>query len=288
MQHIIGFISNSISTIISLCKIAVYSKWFAQLYKAENPKKGLVILGNGPSLKYNLTHDVELLLTKDKLCVNGFAIAADYERLKPEYYLIADLAFWIDNPIERVKIFRNNVVEAINAKTTWPLILFLPYEAQKSRFLKTAFASNSNISVKYFNKTTVKGFRSFCNHCYRLGLGIPRPQNVLVPSLILGLNMGYQKLYLLGADHSWHENLIVSSENLLCLKDPHFYDDGTKLIPLLNEKGQQSFMHEQFQSLFITFRNYHYINKYANYCKSNIYNASEKSYIDAFQRIKLS
>lgn len=279
------FILDFLLTLKSIVKILFSSKFFKQKLPRESENEGLIILGNGPSLNININRDREFIYSKKKLCVNGFAISENYEVLKPDFYLIADLGFWIENPIERIKLFREEVINAINRKTTWTIILLLPFEAKKSTCLKVAFANNPNIQIKYFNKTTIVGFEGFRNWCYRLQLGIPRPQNVLIPGIVLGINLGFREIYILGADHSWHEDLVVTMDNTLCLRDAHFYDNSNKLIPLIGYNGKKIRLFEQFESLTITFRNYHLIENYANFRGAKVFNASEKSFIDAFERI---
>jgi len=290
MLKIIEFLSNLILTCKSLFKIATGSKCFSQSYfDIQNNQKEIVILANGPSLNDTITQRRQLLENKRLIAVNAFATSSLYEELKPEYYVIADPQFWNNNPIEGVNNFRDKMLDAISLKTSWPLSMFVPYEAKNKTTLFKLLNSNKNIKPIYYNKTTIKGFRHFVNWCFKIGLGIPRPQNVLVPSLILAINMGFRKIYIAGADHSWHETLAIDNDNRLCISQYHFYDKGKVELKPINDifTGKPTHIHQQFESLAITFRNYHIIEKYACYRKAKIYNASEKSYIDAFERIQL-
>lgn len=291
MLKIIEFLSNLILSFKSLFKIAIGSKCFPQKYfSVQNNHKEIVILANGPSLNDTLTFRRQLLDNKKLIAVNAFSISSLYEELKPDYYVIADPQFWINNPNEGINEIRDKMLDAISLKTSWPLSMFIPYEARNKATLIKLLSSNKNICPIYYNKTTIKGFRHFVNCCFKFGLGIPRPQNVLAPSIIFAINLGFKKIYIVGADHSWHETLAIDNDNRLCISQYHFYDKGKVELKPINDifTGKPNHIYQQFESLAITFRNYHIIEKYAQYRNVKIYNASEKSYIDAFERIKLS
>jgi hypothetical protein len=288
MRSIVDFFQNLCLMVISSIKIVIKSKFIGIRLPKASENDELIILGNGPSLKTNIQRDLKFLKSKKKICVNGFSLSEDYENVKPEFYLIADFAFWMENPNERIFKFRNDVLSSILNKTNWPITLFVPFDVKRSHYFKSALMGNSLITICYFNKTSIKGFQNFCNCCYKMNLGIPRPQNVLVPSIIIGINMGFKKIYLLGTDHSWHEQYMIAEDNLLCMNDFHFYQNKPVQIPIVDHKGHNQHIHQQFEILAITFKNYHFIEKYAKYRKAKILNASEKSYIDAFERIKLN
>jgi hypothetical protein len=52
-------------------------------------------------------------------------------------------------------------------------------------------------------------------------------------------------------------------------------------------RGDVFKMHEFLQALAITFEGYFFLEDYARFMRSKIYNASKKSYIDAFERLKV-
>lgn len=288
MIQAIIFIKKIGFSLIGLTKIIIQSHWSNIKLPVFSDKEELVVLGNGPSLKINLERDLNFFKSKRKFCVNGFSLSKFYSTIKPDFYLLADNAFWTDNPSTRISDFRNNVISSIIESTTWSLTVFLPFESQKNKNLISSFKDNKNIKIVYFNKTSINGFEFFNNWCFKFGLAIPRAQNVLIPSIMLGINMKFKTIYLIGADHSWHEQYIIDNNNNLCLKDKHFYDINPIMVPLLDTMGNKQFIHQQFESLVIAFKMYHVIKKYAIYMKTQIYNASEISFIDAFDRIKIN
>ena len=117
---------------------------------------------------------------------------------------------------------------------------------------------------------------------------MPQFFNVLGPSVFLAINMGFKKVKITGADHSWFENIEINEDNLLCRRDLHFYDKGEleqPLIPIqdpVSKKTQR--MGNFFKALYKVFDTYYLLNEYANVNGCSVYNISSFSYIDAFKR----
>jgi hypothetical protein len=289
MLKLLAFYIHLKTTFRSIFKLLLQSKFRKSSIPFASRIRNIVLLGNGPSLNQTLLIGKDFLLNNDLLCVNAFSLSPEYVNLKPIYYVIADPQFWKKNPIDGVDDMCKKIVSAIIEKTNWPLTLFTPYESAKFPLLKE-LKKNKNITICFYNKTTVYGFSLFQNLCYKYNLGIPRAQNVLIPSLIFAINMGYKNVFITGADHSWHENLSVSDKNVLLIRDEHFYDNehqGYRPIRDVNT-GRNCYLHEQFSSLAIVFEIYHKIKQYSAFRDSQVYNASEKTYIDAFDRYKIN
>jgi hypothetical protein len=116
---------------------------------------------------------------------------------------------------------------------------------------------------------------------------MPFLYNVLGVCIFLGINMGYKDINLLGADHSWHKDLIIKSDNILYLKDSHFFDKvdvGEKPFYVNSYKKETFKMHEILLSLSLTFKGYHSLKAYSDHMKTNIFNLTMDSSIDAFER----
>jgi hypothetical protein len=121
-----------------------------------------------------------------------------------------------------------------------------------------------------------------------MNLGMPRPHNVLVPTLFLALKMGFKNVVLFGADHSWHEEIRIDESNQLTVNHEHFYDKSKQIMPMYKLDGKEYYLHDVFRKLHLAFKGYFVLKEYADYLGSKILNASKKSYIDAFEKIKLS
>ena len=279
-----AFASDCLNSCISILKIIIQSRYNVKLPKAQQDT--CIILGNGPSLAQSLVKHQDFLEKHSLMCVNGFALSAEYAVLKPAYYVLLDPVLWQDNN-EHVK----NMLDAIIRSTSWELHLLIPQKGKNSAALKRIEKQNSKIKIYYFNYTVFKGFSSLSHMLFARNMAMPQSQNVLVASLFLSINMHFKTTFILGADHTWHENLHVNESNQLCLKDVHFYDNGQKVNYRLFYKDashSSTFsMHEILYTLSKVFYGYNVLKKYASYRGTSIYNASEISFIDVFERKKI-
>ena len=114
---------------------------------------------------------------------------------------------------------------------------------------------------------------------------MPRPRNVLIPSLMVGLRMGYRRIVIVGADHTWTRTLSVDDQNRVVSIQPHFYKDNDKEQERVASVYRDVRLHEVLGSMAIAFRSYHAIADYAARCDVSILNATPGSFIDAFPRL---
>jgi hypothetical protein len=285
------YFKNLFHFFISIIRILTKSKFSVNIKKENGSNIDCVILGNGPSLNDSFNNGLKKFSNnKSIFCVNAFALAKEYEEFQPNYYIFADPGLWNENSREIVKDLRDNIFEAIIKKTKWNITLFFPFEVKNTKIIYLLQSKNKFLNIKYYNKVTVNGFSWFRNVLYKYNLGMPRTQNVLIPTLILSLNLGFKKIYLFGADHSWHENLVLTENNLLCFRDIHFYDEKEtiNLIPINDNVSPNNVtIHQEFYSLYLTFKIYFQIKEYAKTKNATIINASSKTFIDAFERMNI-
>ena len=296
IKKILFFVHDRVSRIyyliLSLLLIVFFSNLFSRLSIKRKLNKSCVVVGNGPSFPYDITEHKSLLDGKDLFCVNDFAQTVYYKIYKPKNYVILEPSFWDKNLIDEEISIRNKLFFDIVNNTEWPMNLFLPNEVKKSNILQEFFLnSNENISVHCFNRTPIDYRGYFSNCLYKLGLGMPPPHNVLIAALFLSINMGYNKIFLIGADHSWHENITVGSDNILYVKQLHFYDSKNATFEPIYKKSQRKgctpqyfLIHEIFERWSKVFLGYHQLKEYALKNDVQIFNISKKSYIDAFDR----
>ena len=112
---------------------------------------------------------------------------------------------------------------------------------------------------------------------------------VLNTAVHLGIKLRYSKIYLLGADTSWHENYELDQKtNVLYSIDTHFY--GKRKLPLYldSEETLPSKLHLELSMVAKALGSYWTLLEYSKYAHVNIYNASEYSWIDAFPRSTIS
>lgn len=280
-----SFITQSINTFVSVLKIIIKSKYGVRLPLAEGQK--CIVLANGPSLKLSFEKHPDFFKQYPLICVNTFAVTTEFEQFKPRYYVILDPGFW-ESEKESIK----NTFKSLAEKTTWKLYLLIPQYAVSQPVFETLIKKNSNIELIPFNYTVFKGFPSIAHWFYKKNMAMPQSWNVTITALFLGINIGYKEVVLVGADHTWHENLYMSDDNILHTKVPHFWEDQQKIeyVPLYKGKPHEREVrkaHDFFDVWSRTFYGYMLINDYALSRNCTIYNASEVSFIDAFKRIKL-
>jgi hypothetical protein len=246
-----------------------------------------VVLGNGPSFRTDLENHSEFFKDKDVICVNNFVNSPYYEVLKPHIYLFLDNMYWHREIIGEVEQQILTTFQTLNIKTQWPITLLFPFQAKGSDRLK--LFTNPHVQIIFFNHTPVSGFVNIRHWLYARNLGMPKAQNVLIAAIFIGVNLGYKKMYLFGADHSWHQTIELNSKNIVCFRDTHFYDnDDTHLTPFYKGyANQETFsMQELFEAFAAMFRGYDMLQLYAKSVGCKIYNASSKTFVDAFERVK--
>lgn len=267
----------------SVAKIATTKrgtvKPLAKRGRADKNRKALIVLGNGPSLKQNIENDLEILQNNDTLAVNFAANAQEFTLLKPKFYVLADPHFF--NNLSDPNVGR--LIGNLN-KIDWPMTLFVPSSARMSAEL----INNRFIRTERFAFVAAEGFRKFEDFAFDHGLGMPRPRNVLVPAIMSGAWMGYDEIYLLGADHSWMKTLSVSDDNRVVTVQPHFYKEDEKEVERIKEVYVGRKLHEVIESFHIAFKAYHTIERWAASRDIEIYNATPGSMIDAFKRRDIS
>lgn len=279
------FLTNVINSSVSIAKILLQSSFSSTRNLPQDDKgKDCVILGNGPSLADSLIEYASNLDKYQLIAVNSFALTKEYELLKPAYYVIHDPAFWTAKHELPSKVF-----DAIRKKTDWSMTLYIPTKAQKNNSVNSL--ASDKIQIVYYNYTVYKGFRDLGFFFFKRNLAMPQSQNVLVACLYLAINNGFKNIYILGADHTWHENLAVNENNILCLKDFHFYDNGAEINLKPFRKGLDTTETHKVSEIFEiwakVFRGYEMIASYARKTRTNIYNSSKVTFIDAFERKKL-
>lgn len=284
MNRIQKLLSEIFQSLFSFVKIVLLSHFAVQIRKKDVAADEAVILANGPGLKNDLLQSGSLIRKRLKFCVNFFALSNEYQSLKPEYYILAAPEFWLEKTSEYFRTQKESLITALLTKTDWKMNLFIPFQAVDSEF-HSAVKKNPNIKFIFYNNTPVEGLKSVSHLLFRVNLGMPRPHNVLIPSIFLALNLGFKKITLFGADHSWHEEIKVDPLNKVTVNHEHFYDGEKIRMPMYKLEGEEYYIHDIFRKLHFAFKGYFVLKTYAESIGASILNGSNKSYIDAFERI---
>ena len=284
--------------IATLIRVLLLSKFSINLPENDLELNECVILGNGPSLNDTLEKHSDFLEGRTLFGVNFFARTSVFKKLQPRYYVICSPEYfvgeqkneWVE---DRLKTFR-----VLAENTSWQLHLFVPTLAKKNQDWKRIIANNANIKIHYFNNTPIEGPLTFNHFFFRKNLGMPRPHNVLIPSIFLALNLKFKKIYLVGADHSWVREVSVDDQNQVLIGQKHFYDSETKQESIGKNKpepqpmyhggsGQTRKLHEVLIKFVRSFQSYWALKNYAASLDASVINTTPGSFIDAFERLKL-
>jgi len=266
------------ATLASFIKIPIMSRRPSP--KSRDRKDTIIIMGNGPSLRDAMEQDRDVLMAYPRLAVNLSALTPDFRDLRPDYYILADIAFFLKEKTGKVP----QLWEALRS-VDWQMTLFLPATARKMPEVKSLSA---NITLKFYNLTPAEGFRCVMHPLYDSGLAMPRPRNVLIPSIISSMREGFKKIVLIGADHNWSKTLWVTERNRVVSVQPHFYKDDDAELRRAEEIFKNVHIHDVYENYAIAFRSYFNVKAYADRRGVEILNATPGSFIDAFPRIRLA
>lgn len=272
------FVDNLGLSFKSLFKLMLKSRK-STILKVASDEDSIIIMGNGPSLNDAIVNSFDKLTTIPTLAVNFAANAPQFTQLRPRYYVLADPHFFVATDDVNVKKLMNNI-----SSIDWKMTLFVPFEAKKRGFA----INNENIKVEYFNFIAVEGFEWIENWAYASGRGMPRPRNVLIPSIMIAMKLGYGNIYVTGADHSWTKTLSVNERNEVVSIQPHFYKEDEQEQKRIKVDYLKYPLHQIIYSFYVAFKAYHKIQHYALHRGVKVYNSTPESFIDAFPRKPLS
>lgn len=272
---------NTMTALMSLFSVLLFSsykvaKQIKRQSKGVDKDRKAFVLGNGPSLKEILTTPKmnEELLEGEVIVTNRFAICEDFKKLKPHYYILMDPAFFSEGFVEKDATV-SAMYEALN-NVDWNMLLFLPKEADIE--VVERYLTNSCVQIIQYNGTTVIGPKCFQNWIYRHGMGLPNSRNIIIPAIMLMINMGYNKIYVYGAEFSWTKSIDVDPRNnRVFLNDGHFYNNDN--IHYYEKGWYRWYLDTIVQMLYGT-------EQLAIYAESRgikVINRTKGSFIDAFE-----
>lgn len=275
LEKISGRMEQFGSTVASAARIMLMSHMHGCKVPRCAESGEIVVLGNGPSLSLTMDSLPGFLSRRDLLAVNFSLNSSLIVALKPRYYVLADPHFFSAGEQDNVKQLWAN----INA-VDWKMTLFVPANTKRTNFI-----NNSNIEIVRYHLTPVEGWKAMAHYAFKHNLGMPRPRNVLVPSIMLAIAMGYKKIYIAGADHTWLQNLWVQDDNQVVTKLPHFYKEDDKEIERVKVVYLGCPLYKLLESYAVAFKSYHEIRKYVETLNDvKILNITPGSFIDAFER----
>ena len=292
------FIFQLIQSFLTIIKIILLSDLFIKKIKIKSKYNEALILGNGPSLKHFFKKEIAFMQNKTIFAVNYFARTSEYKRVKPHFYVITSPEYFLKEQKEEYANERIITLKTIFKETFWPMVLIIPLLAKRNNHWRSQLINNEMIKIHYMNTTPVEGFDSISFQLISKQFGMPRPHNVLIPCILHAINFDFKNIYLVGADHSWLAEIFVSKSNEVFLSQKHYYDDQTKKqnhsvnkpIPKPMYQGISNHkrkLHEVLEKFSVSFKSYWILNAFAKHKNVKIWNCTENSFIDAFEKMSI-
>lgn len=269
---------NTGSTLKSLVKIVLQCRRCTVPRSRRN--EPLIVLANGPSLNDTIASHLDILKANDTMTVNFAPITDVFTEIRPKWHTMADPLFFAADAPENIHRLYDSL-----ARVDWPLTLVVPRRYRKR--IPAKVLDNSNITVSCFNFVGLEGYAWFERMVYGRRMGMPKPRNVLVPALMCGIWAGYDRLYVVGADHSWMQTIRVDENNHVISVQPHFYKDDKSEQQRVDTTYRNYRLHDIVHSFYTAFRSYHRVQDFASRRRVEIVNCTPESFIDAFARGKL-
>lgn len=300
-------LSNFWNTIISFLKLIIKAQ-VNSIKKNEllANEKNIIIISNGKSAKNDLAKLTKLKSIPSLFCVNSFALEPEFEKLKPKYYLLLDYGWFEFNSTEindpkthpRVMIqpeFENLLRRIIEfwekiENISWDMTLFIPTIYKKKYIIEKLLNSKSKIKFHFFNYSVFKSFPTIEKTIFNSGLATVQCENVINAALFLSIRHEVKNIYLTGIDHDFHLLSTVDQKNNLLISESHFYDtENQKSNPLvvLNKKTNRYEgvkLYSFFDSQKKLHLSYSKLKNYAVQNKIRVYNVSEFSFVQEFER----
>lgn len=265
-------------TIVSLLSVLLFSKKRqSRVLRSSSLKvhNECVVLGTGPSLKEDMPSLIDKKVGNADFCaVNAFCLSDYFISIKPQLYVLIDNA-WFVPTTERGRERSRRVLEKIN-EVTWPMIILIPWRFRGTQVDECI--KNKNVKVTYFNDTPVSGWTWLRHTLYKRQLGMPSPENVLNAAISLSIYLGYETVYVFGADHSWPQNIYVDDNNVLVYLDKQVYKAEQPAVQINHSIA------EELRGMYKCFISHMMIKQFSDYMGCRIKNCTHGSYIDAYER----
>ncbi len=290
--RIIDAVRDTFDTMLFFAAMAVKEDFRNHVARAGtaadmNPSRRLAVLGNGPSLRDELSRLIARREWErtDMMAVNFFALGDEFTVVRPQYYVLSDPQFFRRaGRSERVE----NLYRALGERVNWPMTLYVQYYNPERFDYRAAVGANPNIRIVPFHTLVFRGLRSVEFWCYRHGLGSGNFGTVVQNGEFIGLLLGYRQIDLYGVDHTLLDGLTVDDRNRLCRTQSHYYDSApTVPEPIFvnaTAPPRPYTMHTYLAETAELFRGHEVLRDYARSIGARIINRTRGSMIDAYER----
>ena len=168
----------------------------------------IFILANGPSLKDDVAPYLAELSECHTLMMNHSVTQNIHKDIRPKYHILLDSVYFVgdtynimaQSDYERVTKEVQELYHSFE-QLSYPVELLVPNIWKDKIHIK-----NPLITLQTFGIAKFKGFDFISRFLFSKAIALPSYCNVLIPSIICCIAMGYKKIYLLGCwikDHRW-------------------------------------------------------------------------------------
>lgn len=170
-------------------------------YRGYFGGKRCFILGNGPSLK---KYDLSVLKNEVVYCVNEFYRSNLLDVVKPNFYFLADPAYFqLDKNVPESRQF----IGAMNNILDNGIELWAPYFFRKN--IEIEYGSNDHIHYFFNNLSSI----SLIKKSISFDKCIPQMQAVIQYAILHAVYSGFKTIYLLGVEQSDIFSVVESYRN---------------------------------------------------------------------------
>lgn len=230
----------------------------------ENREKELQIIANGPSL-LSFVNDINT--EKDIMVVNDYIDSELSKKIIPKWYVIADPAYFT----EEYDSFRKRLEEYCVKND---VRIFSQHQSRKKWGKK-------DFTDKYLNTILNRPLwkdelDQFELECFKYNKLSPLFLNVLIMAIYAGIQMGYKKIILFGADFNFMQQLSMFKGKLYS-QSQHFYDG----------EGEKHYFewgyYNEVKNVEYALRGFKCMKQYADYMAVTIINKNPNSFIEFFE-----
>lgn len=251
----------------------------------ESKSKTVAILGNGPSLKKDISTILSNKSQMDFFTVNYFANTKFFSQLKPSHHFLIDPVFWNDQINENIKNDNNILIKNL-LEVDWKMELICGDEGFER--IQKKMSANPNISVKRI-KSYWFDLRSKKANIFALRFFLVTPNfvNVLIAAVWFALITRRKSIEIYGADFSSFRELQVDqTTNRVFTSSSHFYEDSHNLSEVKEKYigTPPKKINIRFYQTWLAFTQMYYLAEVAKIWKVVIKNKSSFSYLDCFSR----
>ncbi len=258
-----------------------HNQWFRNEFPFKAQANKLFVLGNGKSLSDVVDH-IEMFEDTDFGVVNNSINTELFWEIKPKLYTFTDRDY---HTLQREDIVavRENIL-----KIDWPISICIPYHYPK--WFGEHCKQNPYVTVYKYNSQPwypeLRFNQKLRMHLFKHNILAPHCTNVMVAAIFSSMLIGYKRIFILGAEHSWMHDIRVNDKNEVVLCDRHYY--GEKERVWVDYDGMPIKITDLTESLTSTFRSYYDLEEFSQFLgDTKICNCTEGSYIDAFERLRL-